>query len=80
VAGGTRDGTAGSRGTGREDWPLEYETWDLTDTTTFYRYAKADSDHLVEVSHANERGFGIVEYMVLPGYARYADAIPPRPE
>jgi hypothetical protein len=64
----------------KEDRPVEYESWDLTDASAFYRYAKAGSDHLVEVRHANERGFGIVEYMVLPGYARYADAIPPRPE
>jgi hypothetical protein len=64
----------------KEDRPLEHETWDLTDTGSFYRYAKAGSDHLVEVSHGSERGYGIVEYMVLPGYDRYASALTPRPE
>jgi len=64
----------------KEDRPLEYETWDLTDAGSFYRYAKAGSDHLVEVSHATERGYGIVEYMVLPGYDRYASALTLRPE
>jgi hypothetical protein len=85
------EGRAHLRGGGYEGWngwyqghwkqdrPLEHETWDLTDPSSFYRYAKAGSDHLVEVGHGSERGFGIVEYMVLPGFDRYASAVTPRP-
>jgi hypothetical protein len=53
--------------------------WDLTDRDNVYRYAKAGSDHLVEVRHEGRIGHGIMEYMVLPGYGRYQEAIPQRP-
>ncbi|MGQ0464157.1 MAG: hypothetical protein ACT4QG_02435 [Sporichthyaceae bacterium] len=83
-------GRAHLRGGGYEGWngwfqgqwrgeaTAEHDTWDLTDADQIYRYAKAGSDHLVEVSHNGQTGYGIVEYMVLPGYGRYAEAIPPR--
>ncbi|MFD2396575.1 hypothetical protein ACFSVJ_06680 [Prauserella oleivorans] len=79
------------RGGGYEGWngwfqghwkgeeSLEHEIWDLTDDSQFYRYAKASSDHLIEVRHGGKTGYGVMEYMVLPGYSKYPDAIPPRP-
>lgn len=84
-------GRAHLRGGGYEGWngwfqghwkgedSLEHDVWDLTDRQNFYRYAKAGSDHLVEVHHNGQVGYGIMEYMVLPGYARYAEAQPPKP-
>jgi hypothetical protein len=84
-------GRAHLRGGGYEGWNgwyqghwkgeenLEHELWDLDDQANIYRYAKAGSDHLVEVRHEGRVGYGIMEYMVLPGYGRYQDAIPPRP-
>jgi hypothetical protein len=83
-------GRAHLRGGGYEGWngwfqgqwrgeaTAEHDVWDLTDTSQIYRYAKAGSDHLVEVTHAGQVGYGVVEYMVLPGYGRYAEAIPVR--
>jgi len=84
-------GRACLRGGGYEGWngwfqghwkgenSLEHEVWDLTDDSQFYRYAKASSDHLIEVRHNGKTGYGVMEYMVLPGYPKYPDAIPPRP-
>ncbi|HZE65782.1 MAG TPA: hypothetical protein VE081_04070, partial [Sporichthyaceae bacterium] len=86
----TLPGRAHLRGGGYEGWngwfqgqwrgeqTAEHDVWDLTDPTQLYRYAKAGSDHLVEVTHDGQSGYGIVEYMVLPGYHRYAEAMPPR--
>jgi len=86
----TLPGRAHLRGGGYEGWngwfqgqwrgddTAESDVWDLTDAGQLYRYAKAGSDHLVEVTHNGQTGYGIVEYMVLPGYHRYADALPPR--
>lgn len=83
-----RPGRAHLRGGGYEGWngwkqghwrgelTAEHDVWDLTDADSFYRYAKAGSDHLVEVTYQGQTGFGIVEYMVLPGYGRYAEALP----
>lgn len=84
-------GRAHLRGGGYEGWDgwyqghwkgedsLEHDVWDLGDRSQFYRYAKAGSDHLVEARHDGRTGFGVMEYLVLPGYARYPEAIPPRP-
>ena len=85
------DGRAHLRGGGYEGWngwkqghwrgelTAESDVWDLTDHEQFYRYAKAGSDHLVEVRCGDQVGYGIVEYMVLPGYGRYEEALaPPR--
>jgi hypothetical protein len=83
-------GRAHLRGGGYEGWngwfqghwrgedTAESDVWDLTDRDQIYRYAKAGSDHLVEVTHAGQVGYGIIEYMVLPGYDRYTEAMPPR--
>lgn len=79
-------GRAFLRGGGYEGWngwyqghwkgedSLEYDTWDLSDPSTFYRYAKAGSDHLIEVKCAGRTGYGVMEYIVLPGYHRYQEA------
>lgn len=81
-------GRAHLRGGGYEGWDgwfqghwkgestLEHDVWDLTDRDQFYRYAKAGSDHLIEVEHDGQTGYGIMEYIVLPGYDRYQDALP----
>lgn len=83
-------GRAHLRGGGYEGWNgwyqghwkgeenLEHEVWDLGDREQFYRYAKAGSDHLVEVRHDGQVGYGVLEYMVLRGYPRYGEAIPER--
>jgi hypothetical protein len=83
-------GRAHLRGGGYEGWngwfqghwkgeeALEHDVWDLTDVTQLYRYAKASSDHLFQVEHDGELGYGIIEYMVLPGHRRYGHAVPPR--
>jgi hypothetical protein len=85
-------GRAHLRGGGYEGWngwqqgqwrgesTQESDLWDLTDLAQFYRYAKAGSDHLVQVTHDGAVGYGIMEYMVLPGYGRYDEALPPRRE
>lgn len=84
-------GRAHLRGGGYEGWngwfqghwkgedSLEHDVWDLTDRSQFYRYAKASSDHLIEVKHNGQTGYGVMEYMVLPGYPKYPEAIPPKP-
>ncbi|MFI7195160.1 hypothetical protein ACIBQ0_35985 [Nocardia nova] len=84
-----KPGRAHLRGGGYEGWngwkqghwrgesTAEHDQWDLTDPETFYRYAKAGSDHLVEVRCDGKVGYGVIEYMVLPGYGRYEEALPP---
>jgi hypothetical protein len=83
-------GRAHLRGGGYEGWngwfqghwrgedTVEHDVWDLSDASQFYRYAKAGSDHLFEVTHQGQTGYGIVQYMVLPGYGRYDEALSPR--
>lgn len=85
-----RPGRAHLRGGGYEGWngwfqghwkgedSLEHEVWDLTDESNLYRYAKASSDHLIEVRHRGRTGYGVNQYMVLPGYYRYHDAVASR--
>lgn len=88
----THPGRAHLRGGGYEGWngwfqglwkgesSFEHDEWDLHDRENIYRYAKAGSDHLIEVRHAGQVGYGIIEYMVLPGYGRYQEAIPSGPD
>ncbi len=66
------------QGQWRGDETAESDVWDLRDAEQFYRYAKAGSDHLVEVRHGDQVGYGVVEYMVLSGYHRYPEALPPK--
>ncbi|MDT3445628.1 hypothetical protein QOZ89_39470 [Pseudofrankia sp. BMG5.37] len=80
-------GRAHLRGGGYEGWngwfqghwkgeeSLEHETWDLTDESQIYRYAKAGSDHLFEVRHEGQVGYGVMQYVVLPGYTKYPEAV-----
>ncbi|MBH0119532.1 hypothetical protein I0Q12_08355 [Rhodococcus sp. CX] len=78
LRGGGYEGWNGwMQGHWRGDLTSEHDEWDLTDTANFYRFAKAGSDHLVEVTHDGAVGYGIIEYMVLPGYGRYEEALPP---
>lgn len=78
LRGGGYEGWNGwKQGHWRGDLTAESDTWDLDDRDQFYRYAKAGSDHLVEVRCGGDVGYGIVEYMVLPGYGRYEEALPP---
>jgi hypothetical protein len=81
LRGGGYEGWAGwKQGHWRGDLTSEYDEWDLSDRTKFYRHAKAGSDHLVRVEHRGQTGYGVIEYMVLPGYGRYAEALaPPKP-
>jgi hypothetical protein len=84
-------GRAHLRGGGYEGWNgwfqghwkgengLEHDVWDLSDASQFYRYAKASSDHLIEVRLDDQVGYGVMEYMVLPGYPKYPEALPSRP-
>lgn len=79
-------GRARLRGGGYEGWNnwfqghwkgedvMEHDVWDLQDPENFYRYAKAGSDHLIEVEHEGRTGYGVMEYIVLPEYYRYTDA------
>jgi hypothetical protein len=79
-------GRACLRGGGYEGWnnwyqghwkgddSLEHDTWDLQDPENLYRYAKAGSDHLVELDYDGRKGYGVMEYIVLPEYHRYTDA------
>ncbi|KOS58196.1 hypothetical protein [Rhodococcus rhodochrous] len=79
LRGGGYEGWNGwMQGQWRGDSTAEHDEWDLSDTASFYRYAKAGSDHLVEVTHDGATGYGVIEYMVLPGYGRYEEALPPR--
>lgn len=78
LRGGGYEGWNGwKQGHWRGDLTSEADTWDLSDRDQFYRYAKAGSDHLVEAHCGGHTGYGIVEYMVLPGYGRYQEALPP---
>lgn len=78
LRGGGYEGWNGwKQGQWRGDLTSEADTWDLGDRDQFYRYAKAGSDHLVEVRCGDQTGYGIVEYMVLPDYGRYQEALPP---
>jgi hypothetical protein len=48
----------------------EHETWDLTDPAT-RRLVRTLADHVIEVRDGDEIGYGIMEYGVGHGYARY---------
>lgn len=80
LRGGGYEGWNGwKQGQWRGDLTAEHDEWDLDDHANFYRYAKAGSDHLVQVQCPGQTGYGIVEYMVLPGYGKYQEALPPPP-
>ncbi len=49
---------------------LEHERWDLRDAAT-RKLARTLSDHVVEVRIDGKTGYGIIEYSVSKGYAKY---------
>ncbi len=49
-----------------------HETWDLTDAAT-RRTVRTLADQVIEVRDGNEVGYGIIEYGVGKGYAKYAE-------
>lgn len=55
------------------DDAFEHDQWNLKDVAMLRRYIKHSSDHLVQGRCEGELGFGIIEYMVLPGYPKYVD-------
>ena len=80
LRGGGYEGVGGwFQGHWKGENTLEHEVWDLTDRNRFYSYAKASGDHLIEVRCDGDVGYGVIEYMLLPGYPRYREAIPPKP-
>jgi hypothetical protein len=50
----------------------EHDIWSLGDPQT-RKLARTLSDHVIEVTDGDEIGYGIVEYGVGKGYARYAE-------
>jgi hypothetical protein len=50
---------------------LVHEVWDLADRSKLRSWGANSSDHLLEVGCDGEVGYGIAEYMVLPGHHRY---------
>lgn len=50
---------------------IEHEVWDLTEADKLGSRGRYSSDHLVEVRVDGQVGYGIAEYMVLPGHERY---------
>lgn len=51
---------------------IEHEVWDLGDAAT-RRLARTLCDHVIEVRDGDEVGYGIMEYGVGKGYAKYAE-------
>ena len=71
LRGGGYEGVGGwFQGHWKGENTLEHDVWDLTDRNRFYSYAKASGDHLIEVRCDGDVGYGVIEYMVLPGYPR----------
>jgi hypothetical protein len=50
----------------------EHDVWTLSDPKT-RKLARTLSDHVIEVTDSDEVGYGIVEYGVGKGFARYAE-------
>jgi hypothetical protein len=50
----------------------EHDVWSLDDATT-RKLTRTLSDHVIEVTDGDEVGYGIVEYGVGKGYAKYAE-------
>ena len=51
---------------------VEHDRWDLGDPE-IRRLVRTLSDHVIEVTVGDQVGYGIVEYGVGKGYARYAE-------
>ena len=64
--------TAGSTATTRANSTPSTTIWSLADPAT-RKLARTLSDHVIEVTDGDEVGYGIVEYGVGKGFARYAE-------
>ncbi len=51
---------------------VEHDVWDLADPDA-RRLARTLSDHVIEATDGDEVGYGIIEYGVGKGYAKYAE-------
>lgn len=60
------------------DFKLEHEVWDLQDPVQLKNHARASSDHMLQARCGVATGYGVIEYMVRRGHARYAVGLPPR--
>jgi len=73
LKGGLYGGLEGwSHGDDKGKFHAEHEVWTLADPET-RRLVRTLSDHVIEVTDGDEVGYGIVEYGVGKGYARYAE-------
>ena len=73
LKGGLYGGLMGwSHGDDRGKFYSEHDVWTLEDPAT-RKLARTLSDHVIEVTDGDEVGYGIVEYGVGKGYARYAE-------
>lgn len=53
---------------------LEHDIFDLTDAARLRDYNAHASDHLIEARCGDEVGYGIIEYLIRRGYAKYGEA------
>jgi hypothetical protein len=73
LKGGLYGGLKGwSHGDDRRKFYSEHDVWTLEDPAT-RKLARTLSDHVIEVTDGDEVGYGIVEYGVGKGYAKYAE-------
>ncbi|MBX3595039.1 hypothetical protein [Sphingomonas sp.] len=70
--------SGGGYGTIQGQWRgeshIEHDVYDLTDPSRLRAWASHSSDHLIEARCGDQRGFGIIEYMVRRGYGKYQEA------
>lgn len=57
---------------------VEHDIYDLTHAGRLRAYNSHASDHLIEASCGGETGYGIIEYLVRRGYAKYGEVHRPR--
>lgn len=73
LKGGLYGGLAGwFQGDDKGKLHLEHESWTLADPEV-RKLIRTLSDHVIEVKDGGETGWGIMEYGVAEGYARYAE-------
>ena len=73
LKGGLYGGLKGwSHGDDKGKFYSEHDVWTLEDPAT-RKLARTLSDHVIEVTDGDEVGYGIVEYGVGKGYAKYAE-------
>ena len=73
LKGGLYGGLKGwSHGDDKGKFYSEHDVWTLNDPET-RKLVRTLSDHVIEVTDGNEVGYGIIEYGVGKGYAKYAD-------